>query len=149
MPLARRRIGGPGVIGPRPVARTAAVVGTAAVVSHGVARAGPPRPAPNLTLTASALRPNERKGVLHGIQTKDTAPGARCRSGCRRGDGSPREHAGREQQQAPADDYQDQAQYAPPPADPADEIEHLAQLHTSGALTDEEFAAAKAKALGT
>jgi HAMP domain-containing protein len=25
---------------------------------------------------------------------------------------------------------QDQAQYAPPPADPADEIEHLAQLHT-------------------
>ena len=51
--------------------------------------------------------------------------------------------------EAPADDGQDQAQYAPPPADPADEIEHLAQLHTSGALTDEEFAAAKAKILGT
>ena len=57
--------------------------------------------------------------------------------------------------QAPADDYQDQgqdqdqAQYAPPPADPADEIEHLAQLHASGALTDEEFAAAKANILGT
>ncbi len=58
-------------------------------------------------------------------------------------------------QQAPAG-YQDQAyeepapaQYAPPPADPADQIEHLAQLHSSGALTDEEFAAAKAKALGT
>jgi hypothetical protein len=67
-------------------------------------------------------------------------------------------------QQAPAD-YQEEpppadpaqyapppaepAQYAPPPVDPADEIEHLAQLHTSGALTDEEFAAAKAKALGT
>jgi Short C-terminal domain len=51
--------------------------------------------------------------------------------------------------QAPADDGQDQAQYAPPPADPADEIEHLAQLHSSGALTDEEFAAAKAKILGT
>lgn len=48
--------------------------------------------------------------------------------------------------QAPADD---QAQYAPPPADPADEIEHLAQLHTSGALSDEEFTAAKAKILGT
>jgi hypothetical protein len=74
-------------------------------------------------------------------------------------------HRGRvqaEAQQAPAD-YQeapppaepaqyappaDPAQYAPPPADPADQIEHLAQLHTSGALTDEEFAAAKAKALG-
>jgi hypothetical protein len=51
--------------------------------------------------------------------------------------------------QAPADDGQDQAQYAPPPADPADEIEHLAQLHTSGALTDDEFTAAKAKILGT
>ena len=51
--------------------------------------------------------------------------------------------------QAPADDGQDQAQYAPPPADPADEIEHLAQLHASGALTDEEFTAAKAKILGT
>ena len=50
--------------------------------------------------------------------------------------------------QAPAD-RQDQAQYAPPPADPADEIEHLAQLHASGALTDEEFAAAKAKILGS
>jgi hypothetical protein len=51
--------------------------------------------------------------------------------------------------QAPADGGQDQAQYAPPPADPADEIEHLAQLHTSGALTDDEFASAKAKILGT
>ena len=54
-----------------------------------------------------------------------------------------------DQDQAPAGDGQDQAQYAPPPADPADEIEHLAQLHTSGALTDDEFAAAKAKILGT
>ena len=54
-----------------------------------------------------------------------------------------------QQDQAPAGDGQDQAQYAPPPADPADEIEHLAQLHTSGALTDDEFAAAKAKILGT
>ena len=54
-----------------------------------------------------------------------------------------------QQDQAPASNGQDQAQYAPPPADPADEIEHLAQLHTSGALTDEEFASAKAKILGT
>jgi hypothetical protein len=35
MPLARGRMGGGGVIGPRPVARTAAVVGTAAVAVHG------------------------------------------------------------------------------------------------------------------
>ena len=53
------------------------------------------------------------------------------------------------QDQAPAGDQQDQAQYAPPPADPADEIEHLAQLHSSGALSDDEFAAAKAKIIGS
>jgi Short C-terminal domain len=51
--------------------------------------------------------------------------------------------------QVPAGDSQDQAQYAPPPVDPADEIEHLAQLHASGALSDEEFTAAKAKILGS
>jgi hypothetical protein len=58
--------------------------------------------------------------------------------------------AGRsEEEQAPADDVVDQAPPAPPPADPADELEHLAQLHTSGVLTDEEFASAKAKVLGS
>jgi hypothetical protein len=58
--------------------------------------------------------------------------------------------------QGPADDYQEQEpaqeqqpQYAPPPPDSADQIEHLAQLHASGALTDEEFTAAKAKLLGS
>jgi len=60
--------------------------------------------------------------------------------------------------QAPADDYQDQdpagddqeqAQYAPPAPDPADQIEHLAQLHASGVLTDAEFTTAKAKILGS
>lgn len=34
-------------------------------------------------------------------------------------------------------------------ADPFEQIEKLSQLHASGALTDEEFAAAKAKILGT
>jgi hypothetical protein len=51
--------------------------------------------------------------------------------------------------QAPAEDYQEETQAVPPPADPADEIEHLAQLHASGALTDDEFAQAKAKVLGS
>ena len=56
-------------------------------------------------------------------------------------------------------DYDDgYGQQAPPPAPPppapteaesqADQIQRLADLHASGALTDEEFAAAKAKALG-
>jgi hypothetical protein len=52
------------------------------------------------------------------------------------------------QQDEPADEYQPQAANEPPPADPADQIEHLAQLHASGVLTDEEFATAKAKVLG-
>jgi hypothetical protein len=39
MPLRAARVGRPGVIG-GPVTRTAAVVGTAAVVSHGVDRRG-------------------------------------------------------------------------------------------------------------
>ena len=60
-------------------------------------------------------------------------------------------HRAKQQQsaydEAPVDDSE--AQYAPPPADPADQIEHLAELHTSGALSDEEFAAAKAKVLGS
>ena len=56
---------------------------------------------------------------------------------------------------------QDQAQYdqqqaaydagvqaAPAPADPNAELQNLANLHAQGVLTDEEFAAAKAKALG-
>ena len=67
-----------------------------------------------------------------------------------------RRRAAEEQQayaQAPAEEQappdQEQAAYAPPPADPADELEHLARLHGSGALTDEEFAAAKANILGT
>jgi hypothetical protein len=38
MPLARRRMRRAAVIGPAPVARTAATVGTAAVVAHGVRR---------------------------------------------------------------------------------------------------------------
>jgi hypothetical protein len=48
----------------------------------------------------------------------------------------------------------DETPPAPPPAAPAaadteaDEIQRLADLHASGELTDEEFAAAKAKALG-
>jgi hypothetical protein len=62
-----------------------------------------------------------------------------------------------EEQQAQAYE-QGQQQAAPPPAPPppaaapadptVEKINQLAQLHASGALTDEEFAAAKAQALG-
>jgi len=46
---------------------------------------------------------------------------------------------------------QQQAQYAPAPApeeDSSAKLQELAQLHAQGVLTDEEFAAAKAKLLG-
>ena len=51
-------------------------------------------------------------------------------------------------------DAQQYAQAAPPPAPPEPEedataqLQKLAKLHTQGVLTDEEFAAAKAKILG-
>jgi len=50
-----------------------------------------------------------------------------------------------------AQQYQEQAQAAPPPEpedDSATQLQNLAQLHSQGVLTDEEFAAAKAKILG-
>jgi hypothetical protein len=47
-------------------------------------------------------------------------------------------------------------QYAPPPApapvpaaDPYEELKKLGELHAQGILTDEEFAAQKAKLLGS
>jgi len=61
---------------------------------------------------------------------------------------------------ADADQYEDQGyeEQAPPPAPPppaptsgaseTDELQRLADLHASGSLTDEEYAAAKAKVLG-
>jgi len=43
---------------------------------------------------------------------------------------------------------QDAEQAASAPTDTIAELERLARLHESGALTDDEFAAAKARALG-
>jgi len=68
-----------------------------------------------------------------------------------------RQAARYDQQDQEAYDQQQaqQQQYAPPPApeapaedDQATQLQNLAQLHTQGVLTDEEFAAAKAKILG-
>ena len=59
-----------------------------------------------------------------------------------------------QRRQAAKYDEQDAQQYeqeAPPPApedDAAAQLQNLAKLHTQGVLTDEEFAAAKAKILG-
>jgi membrane protease subunit (stomatin/prohibitin family) len=59
-----------------------------------------------------------------------------------------------QRRQAARYDQEDAQQYAqeapapPPEDDSAAELQNLAQLHTQGVLTDEEFAAAKAKILG-
>jgi Short C-terminal domain len=57
------------------------------------------------------------------------------------------EQAQYDQQQA-AYDAGAQAAQAAPAADPNAELQNLANLHAQGVLTDEEFAAAKAKILG-
>ncbi len=57
------------------------------------------------------------------------------------------DQAAYDQQQASYDSgAQAQAQQAAP--DPTAELQNLASLHSQGVLTDEEFAAAKAKILG-
>jgi membrane protease subunit (stomatin/prohibitin family) len=45
-------------------------------------------------------------------------------------------------------EQQPQAAQAPPEEDDSAKLQNLAQLHAQGVLTDEEFAAAKAKLLG-
>ena len=67
---------------------------------------------------------------------------------------------GQYQQGPPPDQYGQQQQYAPPPqqAPPpaapsggssvADQLQQIATLHQQGVLSDDEFAAAKAKILG-
>ena len=45
-------------------------------------------------------------------------------------------------------EQQPQAAQAPPEEDSSAKLQELAQLHAQGVLTDEEFAAAKAKLLG-
>jgi membrane protease subunit (stomatin/prohibitin family) len=56
------------------------------------------------------------------------------------------DQAAYDQQMAQQQAYQ--AQQAPPAEDNSAQLQNLAELHRQGVLTDEEFAAAKAKLLG-
>jgi membrane protease subunit (stomatin/prohibitin family) len=58
------------------------------------------------------------------------------------------DQAAYDQQQAQQAPQQQAYQEAPPEQDSTAELQNLAQLHNQGVLTDEEFAAAKAKILG-
>jgi Short C-terminal domain len=53
-----------------------------------------------------------------------------------------------QQQAAPQQQYAEPAPAAPPQDELTAKLEQLANLHTQGILTDEEFASAKAKAIG-
>ena len=53
-----------------------------------------------------------------------------------------------DQQDAQQYEEQPQQAQAPPEEDSTAQLQNLAQLHSQGVLTDEEFAAAKAKLLG-
>ena len=86
------------------------------------------------------LRMAARTAVVAGTATAVSGRVAR-RQAARYGEPSP---YGSEPQYA-----QEPQQYAPAPEeDAAAKLQSLAQLHAQGVLTDEEFAAAKAKALG-
>jgi len=51
------------------------------------------------------------------------------------------------EQQAPPQQYAEPAPVAAPAPDPIEKLKELGQLHEQGILTDEEFAAEKAKVL--
>ena len=117
--------------------------------------------------------------MLRGDPVEMKPPERRCqcrprvgeRNGIRTSTGPPPDNAaGRgsglrgRQSRSGGDDYEDQGyDQAPPPPPPEspsapaetgsafdyDELERLGELHADGTLTDEEFAAAKAKILGT
>ena len=102
----------------RGVARTAAIAGTATAVSNRVSR-------------RQANRWEQKEEEQAAAQ----------------GGGYPPQDQGQ---------YPPQQQYAPPPPAPAPDaddsdvakLQQLAQLHSQGVLSDDEFAAAKAKVLG-
>ena len=91
------------------------------------------------------LRMAARTAVVAGTAT--AVSGRVQRRQARRWDEQDQQQYEEQQQYAP------QPQYAPPPPpppeeDPTAQLAKYAQLHEQGVLTDEEFAAAKAKILG-
>jgi len=123
----RRMVGrrGPGVVGT--VARTAVIAGTATAVAHGVDRRMDGR---------DAAKQQEAEAEQAALQSQDDIAQMQAQM------------AAMQAQQAQA---AIQAQTAPGPAaggtDLMGQLQQLAQLKDAGALTEEEYAAAKAKLL--
>ena len=85
------------------------------------------------------LRMAARTAVVAGTAT--AVSGRIARRQARRYDQQAEPEPAPQAQYAPAED-------APPEDDLSAKVQQLAALHSQGLLTDEEFAAAKAKALG-
>ena len=114
-----RRIGRPGLVGT--MARTAVVAGTASAVSGNVARRQQAKAQAAQQQAAAQEAALESQAQMAEMQAQMEAAA---------------------QQQAPA------APAAPAPADDLmTKLQQLADLHAAGVLSDEEFAAAKAKLL--
>ena len=90
--------------------------------------------------------PGLLRGVVRTAAVAGTATAVSNRVSRRQGERWARQESYDEPEPQP------QQEYAPPPAapapDPIAQLKELGELHTQGILTDEEFAAQKAKILG-
>lgn len=128
MPLRRGRIGRPGLLGT--VARTAVVAGTATATSNVINNRAARRSAEQ---QAYAQQQNAEQAAQQQAYAQQTAA---------------QQQAYAQQAATPHEAY---APPAPPPAEPIDlvgKLKQLSELHSAGALSDAEFAAAKAQLLG-
>lgn len=120
--MPRRRVGRPGLVGT--MARTAVVAGTATAVSGGMRN----KAASNQqqAADAAAYQQMQQQAALDAQMQAAAAQAAAAQAAA-----------------APA------APAAAPADDPVAKLKELASLHASGVLSDEEFAAMKAKILAS
>jgi len=90
--------------------------------------------------------PGLLRGMARTAVVAGTATAVSNRVSRRQGERWAQQDAPAYQEQAPA--YQEPAPAAAPAPDPIAQLKELGQLHEQGVLTDEEFAAQKAKLLG-
>jgi hypothetical protein len=133
--MPRRRMGRPGLVGT--MARTAVVAGTAsAVVGHSANKqaakqqAAAEQQAAQQAAFESQAQLAEMQAQMNAMQAQQAAPAAPAPA------------------PAPAPPAAAQAPAAEPSSSLMDELGKLADLKAAGVLSDEEFAAAKAKLLG-
>jgi hypothetical protein len=127
----------PGLLGG--IARTAVVAGTASAVSGRVAR----HQAEKFADRDQAIMANRAQGWTQG-EGQGYPPQGYAQPGYPPPGYAPQGYA------APPQPYPQPAYAAPSPAGPsmADQLQQLAGLRDSGVLTEDEFAAAKAKLIG-